>query len=324
MIKQPLLNVKNLSTIFRTDEGIVKAVSNLSFHVNEKEIMGIVGESGCGKSVTNLSILSLVPSPPGKITDGDVLFEGKDILNIPEPEKRTIRGKKISMIFQDPLTSLNPYLKISTQIIEGLMLHEKLSKKNALEKCIEILKKVGISDPEKRIFRYPHEYSGGMRQRVMIAMALSTNPSLLIADEPTTALDVTIQSQILDLIKELQKTHNMSVILITHDMGVVAGMCNRIIVMYAGHIVEENKAGDLFKNPSHPYTSGLLKSIPSPDKDDKEKLFSINGSPPNLIDLPDACPFYPRCDRAKQECKEKMPQLKEISADHRLACYNPL
>lgn len=322
-MEEKLLEVLNLSTIFKTDEGIVKAVNNVSFDLNKKESLGIVGESGCGKSVTSLSIMGLVLSPPGKIVNGKVYFEGKDILNISESEKRKIRGKKISMIFQDPLTSLNPYLKISTQLIEGLMLHEKISKKAALEKCIEILEQVGIHDSESRIFHYPHEFSGGMRQRVMIAMALSTNPSLLIADEPTTALDVTIQSQILELIKELQHKNNMSLILITHDLGVVAGMTDRIIVMYAGHIIEENSTQNLFSHPAHPYTSGLLKSIPRLDKDIKEELYAIKGTPPNLINLPDACPFYPRCKRMLSKCKEKMPELKKLSGKHKLACYNP-
>jgi oligopeptide transport system ATP-binding protein len=320
---EKLLEVKNLKTIFKTDEGIVKAVNGVSFSLNKGESIGIVGESGCGKSVTNLSIMRLIPEPPGKIIDGEVIYKGTDILKLKKKDLYNIRGKEISMIFQDPMTSLNPFLSIETQLTETIMLHEKVNKKIAREKAISMLSMVGIPNANKRIDSYPHEFSGGMRQRVMIAMALSTNPSLLIADEPTTALDVTIQAQILELINELQKKINMSLILITHDLGVVARMTERIIVMYAGYIVEENKTEELFESPKHPYTFGLLKSIPKLDEEEKEELYSIKGTPPNLVNLPDACPFYPRCERVQDICKNKMPELKEIKVGHRIACFNP-
>ncbi|MCX8057934.1 MAG: ABC transporter ATP-binding protein [Spirochaetes bacterium] len=323
MEREIILNVNKLKTIFKTDEGIVKAVNGVSFKLRKGESIGIVGESGCGKSVTNLSIMRLIPEPPGKIIDGEVIYKGIDILKLKKKELYNFRGKEISMIFQDPMTSLNPFLTIETQLVETIMLHENLNKKSAKEKAINMLKMVGIPNAEKRISSYPHEFSGGMRQRVMIAMSLSTNPSLLIADEPTTALDVTIQAQILELIQELQKKVHMSLILITHDLGVVARMTERIIVMYAGYIVEENFTEDLFENPKHPYTFGLLKSIPKIDEEVKEELFSIKGTPPNLVNLPDACPFYPRCDRVQDICRVKMPELKDNGKGHRIACFNP-
>ncbi len=323
MQKEILLKVNDLRTIFKTDEGIVRAVNGVSFIVNKQETIGIVGESGCGKSVTNLSLMGLIPSPPGKIISGEALFDELDLLHINDKQKRRIRGKKIAMVFQDPMTSLNPYLRISTQMTEVLLEHENINKKQALERSIEMLRLVGIPDPEKRIFSYPHEFSGGMRQRVMIAMAISTNPELLIADEPTTALDVTIQAQILDLLQSIQNKINMSIILITHNLGVVARMTERIIVMYAGYIVEENITDEIFYNPSHPYTKGLLKSIPRIDEEEKSKLYSIPGSPPNLVNLPEACPFYPRCDRKIEICTKSVPELKQISETHRLACFNP-
>lgn len=323
MQKEILLKVNDLRTIFKTDEGIVRAVNGVSFIVNKQETIGIVGESGCGKSVTNLSLMGLIPSPPGKIISGEALFDGLDLLHINDKQKRRIRGKKIAMVFQDPMTSLNPYLRISTQMTEVLLEHENINKKQALERSIEMLRLVDIPDPEKRIFSYPHEFSGGMRQRVMIAMAISTNPELLIADEPTTALDVTIQAQILDLLQSIQNKINMSIILITHNLGVVARMTERIIVMYAGYIVEENITDEIFYSPSHPYTKGLLKSIPRIDEEEKSKLYSIPGSPPNLVNLPEACPFYPRCDRKIEICTKSVPELKQISETHRLACFNP-
>ncbi|HPO60370.1 MAG TPA: ABC transporter ATP-binding protein [Exilispira sp.] len=323
MQKEILLKVNDLRTIFKTDEGIVRAVNGVSFIVNKQETIGIVGESGCGKSVTNLSLMGLIPSPPGKIISGEALFDELDLLHINDKQKRRIRGKKIAMVFQDPMTSLNPYLRISTQMTEVLLEHENINKKQALERSIEMLRLVGIPDPEKRIFSYPHEFSGGMRQRVMIAMAISTNPELLIADEPTTALDVTIQAQILDLLQSIQNKINMSIILITHNLGVVARMTERIIVMYAGYIVEENITDEIFYSPSHPYTKGLLKSIPRIDEEEKSKLYSIPGSPPNLVNLPEACPFYPRCDRKIEICTKSVPELKQISETHRLACFNP-
>ena len=323
MQKEILLKVNDLRTIFKTDEGIVRAVNGVSFIVNKQETIGIVGESGCGKSVTNLSLMGLIPSPPGKIISGEALFDELDLLHINDKQKRRIRGKKIAMVFQDPMTSLNTYLRISTQMTEVLLEHENINKKQALERSVEMLRLVGIPDPEKRIFAYPHEFSGGMRQRVMIAMAISTNPELLIADEPTTALDVTIQAQILDLLQSIQNKINMSIILITHNLGVVARMTERIIVMYAGYIVEENITDEIFYSPSHPYTKGLLKSIPRIDEEEKSKLYSIPGSPPNLVNLPEACPFYPRCDRKIEICTKSVPELKQISETHRLACFNP-
>ena len=269
-----ILNVEGLQTYFKTDAGILKAVDGVSFVVHEGETVGLVGESGCGKSVTNLSIMRLVPSPPGKTVGGKVIFDGKDILQMSEKELRNIRGNKISMIFQDPMTSLNPFLKISTQMIETIRLHQDVTKKEAREKAVEMLRLVGIPKPEQRIDCYPHQFSGGMRQRVMIAMALSCNAEILIADEPTTALDVTIQAQILELIKALTEKFNTAVILITHDLGVVAGMCDKVCVMYAGRIVESSPTEDLFEHPMHPYTEGLIASVPKLDDGGKEKLFS--------------------------------------------------
>jgi oligopeptide transport system ATP-binding protein len=324
MSDDKLLEVKNLTTIFRLDEGILTAVNGVSFSVGKEETVGIVGESGSGKSVANLSVLGLIPTPPGKIIAGEIFFEGKEILNIPESEKRKIRGKKISFIFQDPMTSLNPYLRISTQLTEGLIYHNRISKKEALSKAVEMLKWVGISEAEKKVFYYPHQFSGGMRQRVMIAMALLNRPKLLIADEPTTALDVTIQAQILELLKDLKSKIGLSLILITHNLGVVAGMADRILVMYAGFLVEENITEELFLRPKHPYTKALLKAIPRLDKKEGEDYYTIPGSPPNLVDLPDACPFHPRCDRAMDDCRKKMPLLEKIGETGRFACYHPI
>lgn len=318
---EPLLEVRNLHTQFFTQDGVVKAVDGVSFRLMSGETLGLVGESGCGKSITALSIMRLIPSPPGKIVSGEVLFEGEDILKMSDDEVRSIRGRKIAMIFQDPMTSLNPVLTINRQISEALELHLGMSKQQARQRAIELLKMVGIPNAEQRVDQYPHQFSGGMRQRVMIAMALSCNPSLLIADEPTTALDVTIQAQILDLIRTLQREHNTALILITHDLGVVAGMTDRIHVMYAGHIVETAPTEELFENPKHPYTVGLLNSIPRLDAPRKERLNPIRGLPPDLIDLPDMCPFVPRCDFAREKCSEKNPPLFEVNPVHRSACW---
>ncbi len=318
---EPLLEVRDLRTQFFTQDGVVKAVDGVSFHLMPGETLGLVGESGCGKSITALSIMRLIPSPPGKIVSGEILFEGEDILKMSDDEVRSIRGRKIAMIFQDPMTSLNPVLTINRQISEALELHLGMSKQQARQRTIELLKMVGIPNAEQRVDQYPHQFSGGMRQRVMIAMALSCNPSLLIADEPTTALDVTIQAQILDLIRNLQREHNTALILITHDLGVVAGMTDRIHVMYAGHIVEAAPTEELFENPKHPYTVGLLNSIPRLDAPRKEKLNPIRGLPPDLIDLPDMCPFVPRCDYAREKCSEKNPPLFEVNPVHRSACW---
>ncbi len=318
---RPLLEVKNLSTQFFTQDGVVKAVDDVSFYVMPGETLGVVGESGSGKSMTGLSIMRLIPNPPGKIVAGEVVFEGHDILKMSDEQVRSIRGNDIAMIFQDPMTSLNPVLTINRQISEALQLHMGMNKGQARTRTMELLRMVGIPNAEERVDQYPHQFSGGMRQRVMIAMALSCNPKLLIADEPTTALDVTIQAQILDLMRTLQVERDTGVILVTHSMGVVAGMSDRIQVMYAGHIVETASTEDIFANPSHPYTVGLMKSIPRLDAQRKEKLEPIRGLPPDLIDLPDMCPFVPRCNYAREKCEQKNPPLIKVSDGHYSACW---
>jgi oligopeptide transport system ATP-binding protein len=318
---RPLLEVKNLKTQFHTQDGVVKAVDDVSFYVMPGETLGVVGESGSGKSMTGLSIMRLIPSPPGKIANGEVLFEGKDILKMSDNEVRSIRGHQIAMIFQDPMTSLNPVLTVNRQISESLILHLGMNKSQARARAIELLKMVGIPNAEARVDQYPHQFSGGMRQRVMIAMALSCNPKLLIADEPTTALDVTIQAQILDLMRDLQKERGTGVIMITHSMGVVAGMADRVQVMYAGHIVETASTGEIFANPRHPYTVGLMKSIPRLDARTKDRLEPIRGLPPDLIDLPDMCPFVPRCNYAREQCEQKNPPLIDVGNGHYSACW---
>jgi oligopeptide transport system ATP-binding protein len=318
---QPLLEVKELRTQFMTQDGIVKAVDDVSFYVMPGETLGVVGESGCGKSMTGLSIMRLIPIPPGKIASGEVLLEGRDILKMSDNDVRKIRGKEIAMIFQDPMTSLNPVLTISRQLCEAIQLHLGMSKDQARARAVELLKLVGIPNAEKRLDQYPHQFSGGMRQRVMIAMALSCNPKLIIADEPTTALDVTIQAQILDLMRTLQSERDTGVIMITHSMGVVAGMADRVQVMYAGHIVETASTEEIFANPRHPYTVGLMKSIPRLDATTKEKLEPIRGLPPDLIDLPDMCPFVPRCNYAREKCEQKRPPLLEVAPGHHSACW---
>ena len=318
---EKILQVKNLQTWFWTDAGIVKAVDGVSFDLHKREMLAIVGESGSGKSVTNLAIMNLIPNPPGKIIGGEVWFGGKDVLKMDKQEIRQLRGNKISMIFQDPMTSLNPFLKISTQMIETIRLHQGLSKKDARDRAIEMLKLVGIPAAEKRVDCYPHQFSGGMRQRVMIAMGLSCDPEVLIADEPTSALDVTIQAQILDLIGDLSARLGTAVILITHSLGLVAGMCDRVCVMYAGRIVEQGGVDELFANPAHPYTRGLIKSVPRMDKKNTGRLFSISGQPPNVIDLPPCCPFYPRCSEAMPQCKTEYPTSYSLSPSHRTSCW---
>jgi oligopeptide transport system ATP-binding protein len=317
----PVLEVRSLKTQFKTQDGVVKAVDDVSFYVMPGETLGVVGESGCGKSMTGLSIMRLIPSPPGKIVSGEIYFNGDDILRMTDEQVRSIRGNDIAMIFQDPMTSLNPVLTINRQISEALQLHMGMNKSQARERTIELLKMVGIPNAEERVDQYPHQFSGGMRQRVMIAMALSCNPKLLIADEPTTALDVTIQAQILDLMRTLQMERDTGVILVTHSMGVVAGMADRIQVMYAGHIVETASTEEIFANPRHPYTVGLLKSIPRLDAMRKEKLEPIRGLPPDLIDLPDMCPFVPRCNYAREKCEQKNPPLLEVNPGHWSACW---
>lgn len=315
-----LLKVKNLKTYFFTHEGTIKAVDGVSFTIKKGETLGLVGESGCGKSVTALSIMQLVQSPPGKIVGGKIYFEGKNLLELKEKEMRKIRGCKISMIFQEPMTSLDPMFTIGFEIMEVLKLHQNLKKDEAKKKAIESLYKVRFPDPEKRIDDYPHELSGGMRQRVMIAMALSCNPALLIADEPTTALDVTIQAQILKLINELRKELNTSVLLITHDLGVIAKTCDNVALMYAGHIVEYTDVYTFFKKPLHPYAQALLKSIPRIDVETK-RLKIIKGLVPNLLDIPSGCPFHPRCDFCFKLCTKKMPKLKKVGKNHMVRCH---
>ncbi|MBL8197200.1 MAG: ABC transporter ATP-binding protein [Blastocatellia bacterium] len=314
-----LLSVRNLKTYFYSEGAVVKAVDDVSFDLKRGETLGIVGESGSGKSVTNLSILRLIPYPPGKIVGGEVNFNGQDLMKLSENEIRKIRGKRIAMIFQDPMTSLNPFMKVGAQLTEITELHEGLSKAAARKKAIEMLELVGISDAARRIDDYPHQFSGGMRQRVMIAMALSCKPELLIADEPTTALDVTIQAQILELIKDLKEKTGTSIILITHDLGLVAGMTDHIAVMYAGKIIEYAPTTELFSSPHHPYTQGLLKSVPDP-LNQQEKLFQIPGLPPDLTNLPVGCPFSPRCAYVTDKCKE-FPPIKQINDQHFSVCW---
>jgi peptide/nickel transport system ATP-binding protein len=314
-----ILEVKNLCTSFFTEEGEVKAVNGVSFSVPSGRTLGIVGESGSGKSITSLSILRLIQSP-GKIKSGKILFDGKDLLQLSEKDMRKIRGNEISMIFQEPMTSLNPVFTIGEQISEVYQIHRNLSKREAKEKSIEMLKLVGIPSPEKRIDQYPHELSGGMRQRVMIAMALACNPKLLIADEPTTALDVTIQAQILRLIKELQEKLHMSVIFITHDLGVVAETCDYVAVMYCGKVVEFADVKTLFKNPQHPYTVGLLNSLPRHDID-QEELIAIKGNVPSPFEMPNGCAFAPRCPHASAICHTKEPELVPHLENNEIRCW---
>jgi oligopeptide transport system ATP-binding protein len=316
-----LLQVKDLKTQFFTQDGVVNAVNGVSFDLYEEETLGIVGESGSGKSVTALSIMGLIPQPPGKITSGEVLFKGQDLVGMPENEMRKIRGKEIAMIFQDPMTSLNPVLTISRQIGEALQLHMDMDRAAARKRTIELLKLVGIPSAADRIDDYPHQFSGGMRQRVMIAMALSCNPKLLIADEPTTALDVTIQAQILDLIKRLKREFGTAVMMITHDLGVVAGMCDRVQVMYAGHLVEQASVEQLYADPRHPYTLGLIRSVPRLDEARKERLEPIPGLPPDLVNVPPGCPFYPRCSFHMPVCLEQRPLLRPVDGAHTAACW---
>ncbi len=320
MTDEVILQVKNLRTYFHTDAGVVKAVDGINFELHKGETLGIVGESGSGKSVTNLSIINLV-SHPGRIESGEILFHGQDLLKLSEKEIRKIRGNKISMIFQDPMTSLNPYLKISTQMIETIRMHQGLNKEQARAKAVEMLKLVGIPGAEERVDCYPHQFSGGMRQRVMIAMGLSCNPEILIADEPTSALDVTIQAQILELMKDLSKRLGTAVIIITHSLGVVAGMCDTINVMYAGRTVEHATTHQLFKETKHPYTQGLIRSVPRLDMEMSDKLYSIPGVPPNVVDLPPCCPFYPRCEKAMDVCKKGYPAVTDFGNDHVCSCW---
>lgn len=317
---KPILEVKGLKTHFTTKRGVSKAVDGIDFTLHKGETLGIVGESGCGKSMTSLSILRLIPSPPGKIAGGSVLFKGRDLVAMPEDEMRKIRGNEISMIFQEPMTSLNPVIPVGEQIAEALRLHQGLGKKAAWDKSVEMLKMVGIPSPEKRAKQEPFQLSGGMRQRVMIAMALACTPEVLIADEPTTALDVTIQAQILELIKELQTKIGMGVIMITHDLGVVAETCDKVAVMYAGNIVEHASTEQIFADPKHPYTQGLLNSLPK-IHEDQEELITIDGNVPSPYNMPAGCRFASRCPYAEEICTAQQPDLISYSEDIKVRCW---
>jgi peptide/nickel transport system ATP-binding protein len=318
-----LLKVRNLKTQFRTEGGLVKAVDGISYHVDEQEIIGLVGESGCGKSVSQLSTLQLIPNPPGEVVDGEVIFEGKDLLKFDAngEKMRSVRGGKISMIFQEPMTSLNPVLTVGEQLVEMLELHLKMPRQAAERRAIELLEMVGIPDASARIDNYPHQFSGGMRQRIMIAMAISCNPKLVIADEPTTAVDVTTQAQLLELMKDMVSRFNVSLIIVTHNLGVVARYAQRIYVMYAGRIIESGTSKDIFIDSYHPYTVGLLKSVPRLDEQRGKKLVPISGLPPNLVNMPDICAFRPRCPYATQCPGEGYPELRQISDQHYVACH---
>lgn len=317
---EKLLDLRNLETSFKTSAGEVHAVRGVSFYLEKGEALGIVGESGCGKSVTMMSIMRLL-ADNGRLAGGEIIFNGKDISNIKESEMETIRGNDIGMIFQDPMTSLNPVYTIGDQLMEPLLKHKKISRSEARKEAIKMLGLVGIPSPEKRMKQYPHEFSGGMRQRAMIAMSLICEPKLIIADEPTTALDVTIQAQILDLMKELKEKLNTAIILITHDLGVVADVCTRINVMYGGIVVETGTTEDIFYRGKHPYTWGLLRSVPNPKEDVKEKLIPIEGQPPDLLNPPVGCPFAARCDYAMKICIQKQPPQFEVGEKHKVACW---
>lgn len=319
-MEQKVLDIKGLRTHFFGERGEIPAVDGVDLHIRKGEILGVVGESGCGKSITSLSVLKLIPEPPGKIVDGTILFKGENLVPAKESRMRKIRGDEISMIFQEPMTSLNPLFTIGEQIIETIRLHRKISKKSARQHAIDMLRKVGIPRPEAVIGEYPHQLSGGMRQRVMIAIAIACDPELLIADEPTTALDVTIQAQILSLIKQLNKELGTAVMLITHDLGVVAEMCDRVVVMYAGKVVEEADVRTIFHRPQHPYTKGLIQSVPRMD-DAKERLYSIPGNVPQLSMHLKGCRFAPRCEFVFDRCRESLPELLETEAEHKCRCW---
>ena len=316
-----ILDVQNLETLFKTPEGLIHAVNGVSFSLADGETIGLVGESGCGKSVTMLSVLRLIPTPPGVIAGGSAFFMGKDLLRMSHEEIRNVRGCQISMVFQDPMTSFNPVLTIGLQISETLETHEGMSRARAYARSAELLDMVGIPKAKDRLNDYPHQFSGGMRQRVMIAMALACSPKILIADEPTTALDVTIQAQIVELVKKLRDELGMAVIWITHDLGIIAGLAQRVIVMYGGYFIEEAPVKELYSNPQHPYTIGLLGSLPRMDLDERRELISIEGKPPVLQEKPNYCPFVSRCKYAIQHCREENPPLRTIKPDHRVACW---
>lgn len=318
---ESLLDIQGLETQFRTPEGVVHAVNGVSFTLKEGETLGVVGESGCGKSVTMLSVLRLIPSPPGKVVAGKAFYQGHDLLAMSDDEIRHVRGAQIAMIFQDPMTSLNPVLTIERQVTEGLILHMGMTIEQARVRAADLLSMVGIPNAKDRLKDYPHQFSGGMRQRVMIAMALACNPQILIADEPTTALDVTIQAQIIELVKRLRDELGMAIIWITHDLGIVAGLAKRVLVMYGGYIIEESIVKDLYANPSHPYTLGLLGSLPRLDETERKPLISIEGKPPVLYNKPQSCPFAPRCRWALERCWNENPALEPVGPDHRVACF---
>lgn len=319
-MSEKLLEIKGLRTHFFSDYGEIPAVDGVDLYINKGEVLGVVGESGCGKSVTSLSVMRLVPHPPGKIVGGSMAFKGEDLVQVSESRMRKVRGNEIAMIFQEPMTSLNPVYTIGNQIGETVRLHRKLSKKAARIHAIEMLKKVGIPRPEQIVDDYPHQLSGGMRQRVMIAMAMSCDPELLIADEPTTALDVTIQAQILDLMRKLNKESGAAIMMITHDLGVVAEICDRVAVMYAGKVVEEGSVQNIFKNPQHPYTKGLIQSVPRMDEK-IDRLYSIPGHVPNPGSLLKGCRFAPRCNAVMDKCHEEMPELIALESDHKSRCW---
>ncbi len=317
----PLLEVQDLTTRFYTLDGVVHAVNGISYTLEEGETLGIVGESGCGKSVSVLSVMGLIPEPPGKIAAGQVLYRGQDLLKLDDTQMQHIRGKEIAMVFQDPMTSLNPVLTIGRQISEALIVHLGMGQEEARRRAAELLDMVGIPQAADRCRDYPHQFSGGMRQRAMIAMALACSPSIFIADEPTTALDVTIQAQIIDLVKDLRDQLGMAVVWITHDLGIIAGLAERVIVMYAGFIVERGNVDDIYGDPRHPYTLALLKSLPRVDRTSEERLATIPGLPPDLLGLPPGCPFTPRCAHAVERCRQENPRLKPVGLDHEIACW---
>ena len=319
--QEQLLNIENLTTRFYTEEGVVHAVEDVSYQLYKGDTLGVVGESGCGKSVHAMSIMGLIPSPPGKIESGKVEFLGQNLLDLSENEMRKVRGNQIAMIFQDPMTSLNPVLTVGFQITEALKLHQNMNKNQARDRAAELLSLVGIPEAKQKLDDYPHHFSGGMRQRAMIAMALSCDPIILIADEPTTSLDVTIQAQIIDLVNNLKEKLGMSVIWITHDLGVIARMVNRVNVMYAGMIIEKGTVNEVFDNPKNPYTVGLLGSLPNPEDTSKKKLYSIPGEPPDLIGEIQGCPFAPRCTFVVDRCRQEMPPLEKINKNHEVACW---
>lgn len=319
--QEQLLNIENLTTRFYTEEGVVHAVEDVSYQLYKGDTLGVVGESGCGKSVHAMSIMGLIPSPPGKIESGKVEFLGQNLLDLSENEMRKVRGNQIAMIFQDPMTSLNPVLTVGFQITEALKLHQNMNKNQARDRAAELLSLVGIPEAKQKLDDYPHHFSGGMRQRAMIAMALSCDPIILIADEPTTSLDVTIQAQIIDLVNNLKEKLGMSVIWITHDLGVIARMVNRVNVMYAGMIIEKGTVNEVFDNPKNPYTVGLLGSLPNPEDTSKKKLYSIPGEPPDLIGEIQGCPFAPRCTFVVDRCHLEMPPLEKINENHEVACW---